>query len=122
MSYHFSGGTILALVFLTLVIALPMKLAAHFAGAARTGLAWCGAAVGVGLVSGAIASWLVGGVIGGPLAAFLGFVVGVRLMLGTNMVAAVGISVIAFGLSLLGLSILAHVGLSAAQATDAVSV
>jgi hypothetical protein len=43
-------------------------------------------------------------------------------MLGTNMVAAVGISVIAFGLSLLGLSILAHVGLSAAQATDAVSV
>ncbi len=122
MSYHFSGGAILAIVFLTVVIALPMKLAAHFAGAARTGLGWCGAAVAVGLLSGAIASWLVGGLVGGPLAAFVGYVLGVRLMLGTNVVAAVGISVIAFGLSLLGLSILAHVGLIASQASDVVSV
>ena len=111
MTYSFSGGLILSLLFLTVALALPVKLAAHFAGAARTGLAWCVASVAVGLFVGFVASLLLGGLLGGPLVGFLGFVLGIRIMLGTTFVAAVGLSVIAFVLSLLGLSLLAHLGL-----------
>jgi hypothetical protein len=111
VTYSFSGGLVLSLVFLTVVLALPVKLAAHFAGATRTGLLWCGASVAVGLFVGYVASALLGGLLGGPFVGFLGFVLGIRLMLGTTYVAAVGLSVIAFILSLLGLSLLAHVGL-----------
>jgi hypothetical protein len=121
MSYSFSGGLVLSLVFLTVVLALPVKLAAHFAGAARTGLAWCGASVGVGLLVGYVASALLGGLLGGPFVGFLGFVLGIRLMLGTTFAAALGLSVIAFVLSLLGLSLLAHAGLIGSAPTTGVS-
>jgi hypothetical protein len=121
VTYSFSGGLILSFLFLTIVIALPVKLAAHFASARRTGFFWCLASVAVGVFVGYVASAIVGGVIGGPLAGFLGFVLGMRLMLGTSFVAALGLSVIAFGLSMLGLSILAHVGLIVASTNVAVS-
>ncbi len=121
MTYSFSGGLILSLLFLTVVLALPVKLAAHFAGATRTGLAWCGAAVAVGLLVGYIASAIFGGLLGGPLVGFIGFVLGIRLMLGTTFVAAVGLSVIALVLSLLGLSALAHIGLITSVPPNTVS-
>jgi hypothetical protein len=121
MSYSFSGGLILSLIFLTVAIALPVKLAAHMAGARRTGFAWCGLAVAVGILGGYVASSLAGGVVGGPLASLVGFVIGIRVMLGTSFLAALGLSVVAVVLSLLGLSILAHVGLIAASSNVAVS-
>jgi hypothetical protein len=111
VTVQFSGGLLLALLLLLVLVALPVKLAAHFAGAARTGLLWCTGAVAVGLVTGYLASLVGGGLIGGPLAGFLGFVLGIRLMLGTSYVSALGLSVIAFGLSLLGLALLAKLGL-----------
>ena len=55
MTNSFSGGLNLSLVFLTLAIGLTIKLAAHFAGAARTGLGWCFGSVGVGLLVGILA-------------------------------------------------------------------
>jgi hypothetical protein len=116
VAVQFSGGLVVALLFLLVVVALPVKLAAHFAGAARTGLLWCAGAVAVGLVIGSLASLLGGGLIGGPLAGFLGFVLGIRLMLGTSYVSALGLSVIAFGLSLLGLALLAKLGLGVTTA------
>jgi hypothetical protein len=121
MTYTFSGGLVLSLLFLTVVIALPVKLAAHFAGAKRTGILWCGASVAAGILLGYIASSLFGGFLGGPLAGFLGFVLGIRLMLDTSFVAAVGLSVIAFGLSLAGLSLLSHLGVIISSPSTIVS-
>ena len=100
MTYSFSGGLVLAWLFLIVAIALPVKLAAQLAGASRTGLGWCGASVAVGLAAGFIASKLFGGFIGGPLASFLGFGLGLRFMLGTTFLGALGLSVIALVLSL----------------------
>jgi hypothetical protein len=113
----FSGGLLLALVILTVVVAMPVKLAAHFADAQRTGIIWCVASVAVGLVLGALASRVAGGFIGGPFAAFLGFVIGMRFMLGTSLAAALGLTIIAFGLSLAGIFLLVHLGLMATTAT-----
>jgi energy-converting hydrogenase Eha subunit B len=120
VTYSFSGGLILTLVVMTVLIALPVKIAAHLAGAQRTGLLWCGAAVAVGLFMGSLVSWIVGGLIGGPLAGLLGFVLGIRLMLGTTFAAAIGLSVIAFVLSIVGLSIVAHLGWIAASTSPGV--
>lgn len=110
MSYNFSGGVLLSLLTMTVLIALPVKIAAHFADARRTGILWCFAAVGVGLVIGSIASFLAGGYIGGPLAGLLGFVMGMRLILGTSFAAALGLSIIALGLSLAGFALLVKLG------------
>jgi hypothetical protein len=121
MTYSFSGGLVASLIFLSVVLALPVKLAAHFAGATRTGLAWCGASVAIGLLLGYIASAIFGGLLGGPLVGLLGFVFGIRLMLGTTFAAALGLSIIALVLSLLGLSILAHIGFITAAPPASVS-
>jgi hypothetical protein len=121
LTYSFSGGLVLSLIFLTIVVALPVKLAAYFAGASRTGLIWCGASVAVGLVAGCLAAALLGGFFGGPFMGFIGFVLGIRLMLGTSFVAAIGLSVIAFGLSLVGLLLLVHFGLILSSNTVPIS-
>ena len=120
--YALSGGLLLWIFVVTLVVALPVKLAAHFAGAQRTGLFWCGGAVAVGLIVGSVASALFGGFIGGPLAGFLGFVLGIRLMLGTSFAAALGLSVIAFGLSLAAVMLLLRLGLIASGDSSAVAI
>jgi len=109
--YSFSGGLLLSLVLLVVLVSLPVKLAAHFAGAKRTGLIWCTLAVAVGVFIGWLVAWLLGGLIGGPLAGFIGFVLGIRWMLGTTFVSALGLSVIAFVLSLAGMALLAQLGM-----------
>ena len=111
LKYEFSGGLILSVVFLTVGIALPMKLAAHFADAKHTGLIRCGAAVFVGLFAGFLASAVVGGLIGGPLAAAVGFAIAIRLMLGTTFFGAIGLMLIALFLSFIGFALLAKLGI-----------
>jgi hypothetical protein len=69
--------------------------------------------VAVGLFVGCLAALFVGGLIGGPLAGFLGFVLGIRLMLGTSFAAALGLSVIAFVLSMIGFALLVKLGIIA---------
>jgi hypothetical protein len=111
MTYTFSGGLLFSAVVMTVLIALPVKIAASFANAKRTGLIWCCFAVIAGLIAGYLAAAILGGIIGGPLAGFLGFVLGMRLMLGTSYVAALGLSVIAFGLSMVGFAALVKIGI-----------
>ena len=111
MHYSFSGGLILSLVFLVVAIALPVKLAATFAGASRTGLGWCLASVVVGLLAGYLASAILGNTFGAPFAAFLGFIVGMRLMLGTSLLGALGLSFIAIVLCFVGIAALSYVGI-----------
>jgi hypothetical protein len=120
VTYTFSGGVLLSLLMMTVLIALPVKIAALFADAKRTGILWCFGAVAVGLVIGSVTSFLVGGYIGGPLAGFLGFVMGMRLMLGTSFAAALGLSIIAFGLSLAGFALLVKLGVIVAGHSVAV--
>jgi hypothetical protein len=110
VQYTFSGGLLLSAVVMTVLIGLPVKLAAHFAAAKRTGIFWCFGAVAVGMMMGCLVAALLGGYIGGPLAGFLGFVLGMRLMLGTSFAAALGLSIIAFGLSLGGFALLVKLG------------
>ena len=111
MIYTFSGGLLVSLLLLMVLVALPVKLAAMMASARRTGLLWCCAAVAVGLWVGYLVSFLIGGYIGGPLAGFIGFVLGMRLMLGTSFAAALGLSIIAFALSIVGFMLLMHFGI-----------
>lgn len=121
MGIHYSGGLLVTLLSLTLVIALPVKIAAHFAQATRTGFLWCITAVALGVGMGYLASLLFGGVLGAPLVGYLGFVFGIRLVLGTSFVAAIGLSVVAFVLALLGISLLGHLGVITASPDIAVN-
>jgi hypothetical protein len=111
VTYNFSGGLLLSTLVLVVLIGIPVKVAAHFADAKRTGILWCCAAVALGFLTGYVAAWIFGGYIGGPLAGLLGFVFGIRLMLGTSFAAALGLSIIAFALSLAGLALLARLGM-----------
>lgn len=123
MRYEFFGGLILSVVFLTVVIALPMKLAAHFADAKHTGLIRCGAAVFVGLFAGALATAIFGGLLGGPLAAAIGFAMAIRFMLGTSFSGAIGLMLIALFLSFVGFALLAKLGIiTAGPVSHAVAV
>jgi hypothetical protein len=110
MGYSFSGGLLETTVVLMLMVTLPLKGAAHLAGAKHTGVVRCALAALAGLIAGYLASTLFGGAIGGPLAAALGFALAIRFMLGTSFVSAVGLMVVAMGFSLLGLWLLAKVG------------
>lgn len=110
-NYSFSGGMIASLVVLAVLVALPVKLAAHLAGATRTGLLWCFGAMVVGMITGSFAASIAGGTIGGPLAGYIGFVIGIRLMLGTSLLGAFGLSIVAAGLSIAGFLLLVHFGI-----------
>jgi hypothetical protein len=111
LNYELSGGLILSLVFLTVVVALPMKLGAHMANAKRTGIISCGFAAFVGLFAGLLASIIFGGLIGGPLAAAIGFALAIRFMLGTSFFGALGLMLIALLLSFVGFALLAKLGI-----------
>ncbi|HEX9138346.1 MAG TPA: hypothetical protein VF848_01040 [Steroidobacteraceae bacterium] len=110
MNTHFTGGLLLTSLFLLVVVALPMKLGAVMADAKRTGLLWCGLAAFVGLLAGYMASGIFHGVIGGPLAAAIGYILAIRFMLGTTVAGAIGLTIIAMLLSFVGVVLLAHLG------------
>ncbi|MFT3906612.1 MAG: hypothetical protein QM718_09940 [Steroidobacteraceae bacterium] len=110
MSYNISGGLLVSILFLTLVIALPVKIGAHLAKAERTGLIWCLVAVLIGMVSGVIFGGLLGGFIGGTLASFLGYVLGIRFVLGTSFLGAIGLTIVSMVLSMVGFALLVNLG------------
>jgi hypothetical protein len=123
MTYQFSGGLILSLIALTVLVALPMKVGAHIVHAKYTGLIRCGFAAFVGLLGGFLATLFLGGLIGGLLACALGYVLAIRAMLGTTFLGAIGVTLIAMLVSACGFWVLAHVGwLVPAGATPAIAV
>jgi hypothetical protein len=123
MTYQFSGGLLLSLLALTVLVALPMKVGARLVHAKYTGLIRCGFAAFVGLLGGFLASVFLGGLIGGFLACALGYVLAIRAMLGTTVLGAIGMTLIAMLVSACGFWVLAHVGwLVPAGATPAVAV
>ena len=111
VSFSSVGGLLISLLVLVVVVGVPLKVGAHFADAKRKGLLWCALAAFVGLIAGHLASLVFGGFIGGPLAAAIGFVVAIRYMLGTSLAAAVGLTVIAVFISLVGIWALAQFGM-----------
>ena len=118
VSFNFAGGLLLSLLVLVVVVALPLTLGAHFADAKRKGLLWCALAAFVGLLAGHLASAVFGGVIGGPFAAAIGFVIAIRFMLGTSLAAAIGLTIIALGISLAGVWALTQLGVVHSEVTN----
>jgi hypothetical protein len=99
---------LLAVLALIVMVAVPIKVGAHLAQAKRRGILWCALAAVVGLLAGHLAARLVGGYIGSALAAFLGFIIAIRYLLGTSVAGALGLTIIALGVSLLGFWVLAQ--------------
>ena len=114
MSYQFSGGLLLSLVLLTLLVAIPMKVGARVVKAEHTGLIRCGFAAFVGVLGGALVGLFLGGLIGVSLACALGFLLAIRAMLGTSFLGAIALTLIALAVSALGFWLLTHLGLLAA--------
>jgi hypothetical protein len=115
VSYQFSGGLLLSLVLLTLLVAIPMKVGARVVKAEHTGLIRCGFAAFVGVLGGALVGLFLGGLIGVALAGALGFLLAIRAMLGTSFLGAIALTLIAFAVSALGFWLLTHVGLLVAS-------
>jgi hypothetical protein len=109
-------GTLGILLGLIILVAIPIKVGAHLADAKRKGILWCGLAAVIGVVAGELAARLFGGYIGGPLAAFLGFIIAIRYLLGTSVAGALGLTIIAVIVSLLAFWALAHFWLVGADA------
>jgi hypothetical protein len=113
-----SVGLLGTLLLLIVLVAIPIKVGAHLADAQRKGILWCALAAVVGVLAGQFASHLVGGFIGGPLAAFLGFIIAIRYLLGTSMAGALGLTIIAVVVSLLGIWALSHLFVYTGPSSD----
>ena len=109
-----TANWLLALLVLVLLVAIPIKVGAHLAEARRKGILWCALAAIVGVCAGHLTARLVGGYIGGSLAAFVGYIVAIRYLLGTSFAGALGLTIIAFIVSVLGFWVLAHFWLASA--------
>ena len=118
LSFSFAGGLLISLLVLVVVVALPLKIGAHFADGKRKGLLWCALAAFVGLMAGHLASAVPGGAMGGPLAAAIGFVIAIRYMLGTSLAGALGLTIIALGVCLVGVWALAQLGVTHTEVTN----
>ena len=92
---------ILAILVSILIVAVPIKAGAHWVDAKKTDLLSCCIAAVVGVVASYIASSQLGGVIGGPIAGLLGFIISIRFVLGTSFVGAISLSIIAIAVSIL---------------------
>jgi hypothetical protein len=110
-NYHFSGGLLVGLVVLTVVVALPMKIGARLVNAKYTGLIRCGFAAFVGLLGGVLAAALLGGLIGPLLGFAIGYLLAIRAMLGTTILGAIGLTLVAMVVSMLGWWLLAKLGI-----------
>jgi hypothetical protein len=111
-------GTLAILLALIILVAIPIKVGAHLADAKRKGILWCGLAAVIGVVAGELAARLIGGYIGGPLSAFLGFIIAIRYLLGTSVAGALGLTIIAVVVSLLAFWALAHFWLVGADVNN----
>jgi len=122
--YYFSGGPLLGLLLLIVVVALPMKLGARLVNAKYTGIIRCGFAAFVGVLGGVLASVLLGGFIGGALGFALGYLLAIRAMLGTTFLGAIALTVVALVISLLVSWLLTRFGIfvTSPVATPAVNV
>jgi hypothetical protein len=109
---------LLPLLALVVLVAIPIKVGAHLADARRKGILWCALAAVVGVLAGHLAARLFGGYIGGSLAAFLGFIIAIRYLLGTTVAGALGLTMIALLVSFLGLWVLAHFWFAATGPTE----
>lgn len=98
--------TVITLLILALFVAIPIKIGAYMADAKRAGFLWCGLSAIIGVFAGQIAARLFGYYIGGHVAAFLGFVIAIRFLLGTSLAGAIGLTIIAFLVWLLGVWLL----------------
>ena len=102
-----STSTVIPLLILAVLIAfLTLKAGAHLADAKRTGIIWCAASGVIGIASGYLFGSLLGGAMGGPFASFIGFVIAIRFMLGTSLVGALGLTIVATGVTVIGLLVL----------------
>jgi hypothetical protein len=110
-NYSFYGGPLLGLIVLTVVVALPMKIGARLVNAKYTGIIRCGFAAFVGLLGGVLASAILGGLIGPALGFALGYLLAIRAMLGTTILGAVALTVVAVLISLAGCWLLAKLGI-----------
>jgi hypothetical protein len=112
-NYQFSGygGLLFGLIVLTVVVALPMKIGARLVNAKYTGIIRCGFAAFVGLLGGVLAAALLGGLIGPLLGFALGYLLAIRAMLGTTLLGAIGLTVVAVLISMLGCWLLAKLGI-----------
>ena len=110
-SYSFYGGPLLGLLVLTVVVALPMKIGARLVNAKYTGIIRCGFAAFVGLLGGVLASAILGGLIGPALGFALGYLLAIRAMLGTTVLGAIALTVVAVLISLVGCWLLARLGI-----------
>jgi|SRR5215472_12376721 len=106
-----AGGLIFGLIVLTLVVALPMKIGARLVNAKYTGIIRCGFAAFVGLLGGVLASAILGGLIGPTLGFALGYLLAIRAMLGTTILGALALTVVAVVISLAGCWLLAKLGI-----------
>jgi|SRR5215469_3326718 len=110
-NYSFYGGPLAGLVVLTVVVALPMKLGARLVNAKYTGIIRCGFAAFVGLLGGVLAAAILGGLIGPTLGFALGYLLAIRAMLGTTILGAIALTVVAVVISLVGCWLLAKLGI-----------
>jgi hypothetical protein len=110
INYQYSGGVILSLVVLTVVVALPMKIAARMVSARHTGIIRCGFAAFVGVLGGFLAAVALGGLIGVALGFAVGYLLAIRAMLGTSFLGAIALTVVAMLISIVGFWLLAKLG------------
>jgi hypothetical protein len=103
-----SLALLLALLALIVMVAVPIKVGAHLAQAKRRGILWCALSAVMGLLAGHVAARVIGSYIGSALAAFLGFIIAIRYLLGTSVAGALGLTIIALGVALLGFWLLAQ--------------
>jgi hypothetical protein len=111
IDYQYSGGVILSLLVLTVLVALPMKIGARLVRAQHTGIIRCGFAAFVGVLGGFLAAALLGGLVGGALGFAIGYLLAIRAMLGTTFLGAVALTLVAMVISIVGFWLLAKLGL-----------
>ena len=109
-SLAFTAGTLLSLLISVVVVALPIKIGAHLVTAERRGILWCVLAAIIGVMAGTLAAVIFGGLMGGTLAAAAGFVLAIRFMLGTTVLGALCVALVALGVTLLCMILLLRHG------------
>lgn len=111
MTFSFSGGLVLASLVAITLATFPVKVASDLAGAKNSSLVRAGIAVALGIVLAVFAVNFVGTYITSPLAGALGFALAVRLVLGTSFIGAIGVMIVAFGISVLAFAALVKFGI-----------